>query len=160
MLSLCGSPLNLVTIISKEWNLYTSYSTLRIGIIRTSRKLVAEKWLTSGQTGCLQEYGFNAVQLAHCNKNHQGHCSKKFLWQNYEEFKHGKRGFHNWLNIILGQIKLPWINMVTPITNDSLRINLVKTFHFIWPFKSLLTYFYFVWNCTSVLESWFISGSY
>jgi len=118
------------------------------------------------------------LDLWYCNKNHQWHCSNKSLRHNYEQFllrekkailylclwqlsqQTWKRGFHNRINLILQQIKFPWINMARPITNDTLRINLKQTFHFIWLFKHLLTYFNFIWNCTSVLEFWVVSGSY
>jgi len=42
--------------------------------------------------------------------------------------KHGKKGFHNWLNIVLKEIKFPWIDLPKPISNDLLRIRLKETF--------------------------------
>jgi len=42
--------------------------------------------------------------------------------------KHGKKGYHNWINLILKQIKFPWYNLTTPLTNDRLRILLKKNF--------------------------------
>jgi len=44
--------------------------------------------------------------------------------------KHGRRGFHNWINFVLKEIKFPWFNLTRPISNDSLRIQLKKTFSF------------------------------
>jgi len=42
--------------------------------------------------------------------------------------KHGKKGFHNWINTILKEIKFPWIGLHKPITNDLIRIRLKETF--------------------------------
>jgi len=42
--------------------------------------------------------------------------------------KHGKKGFHNWTNLILLQIKFPWIVQYKPISNDLLSSR--KTLNF------------------------------
>jgi len=42
--------------------------------------------------------------------------------------KHGKKGFHNWINHVLREVKFPWIDLPKPISNDLLRIRLKETF--------------------------------
>jgi len=42
--------------------------------------------------------------------------------------KHGKKGFHNWINTIFKEIKFPWTGLHKPISNDLLRIRLKETF--------------------------------
>jgi len=44
--------------------------------------------------------------------------------------KHGKKGYHNWINLMLKLIKFPWYNLTTPLTNDRLRILLKKNFYY------------------------------
>lgn len=54
--------------------------------------------------------------------------------------KHGKKGFHNWINFIPKLVKFPWFNLVT-LTNDNLmRIRLKDNFGN-W---KILFQFYFV----------------
>lgn len=55
---------------------------------------------------------------------------KPFIIYTYDgsHNKHGKKGFHNWINLPMKKIKFPWIYLTTPITDNKLRIELKKTF--------------------------------
>jgi len=48
--------------------------------------------------------------------------------------KHGKKGFHNWINFVLKQIKFPWYGLVNPISDNLLRIRLKDNFGY-WCFN-------------------------
>jgi len=42
--------------------------------------------------------------------------------------KRRKKGFHNWINFILKQIKFPWYKLANPISDNLLRIRLKDNF--------------------------------
>jgi len=60
--------------------------------------------------------------------------------------KHGKKGFHNWINELLKQENFPWFNLPTSISNDKLRIELKRTFNYYWPISDYFWHFLYFDN--------------
>jgi len=44
--------------------------------------------------------------------------------------KHGKKGYHNWITLIMKQIRFPWYGLPIPISDNGLRVKLKETFIF------------------------------
>jgi len=121
------------------------YSALRLVIKDYKRKINREKinqltkrmppktWMKYGAANLAIKIIRDqtpSVLYAKIIKNSYFEPRKPNLMYTYDSShnKHGKRGYHNWINIVLRQIKFPWFGLNDPISNDRLRIRLKETF--------------------------------